>query len=818
MAEVVPPNLTAGSTPLNTIASLRDAVDQLDNHTTTASTTTPTSTISLPTNKHVNNNHVNKSNMDSDFYDFKHAESLEVKPNDAAIATLQSQTVIHETANLSATDTLSPTSTKQRFVSPKDFELLKVIGMGAFGKVLQVRNRHSKQILAMKVISKRLLRRKSGYIENVQAERNILTRIRHPFVVTMHCSFQSKEKLFIIMDFLAGGELFLRIGREGIFLEKTAAFYLAEIILALDHLHSLGILHRDLKPENILLGTDGHVCLTDFGLAKDFSDNGGFQNDDDENRASTICGTQEYMAPEMVARKGYGRAADYWSLGCIAYEMLSGLPPFSSRQGAKELFRKIMSERVKMPAGSTAAACKLLKGLLNRDVQKRWGTAKTTMFEVGGVAGLKQAEFFKDIQWDKLEKKEIDPPAVFAVDGEEDLKHFHDEFTTMNLPRSVLEMSGDNYRPHRINSETFRGFSFIQDDFCLPDREIEELRSYFAHVQEDGESVSECASSKMGDPDAVPVETPTEKKKRPPRKRKKKNKNVNADSAATTPNQSAATTPVPSAATTPAPSRSTSPVPDAKSSDLSTVNLQESKTETPGEEPLVPQVPVVSVTQPKTVTAPPVVAPSVDKAKPPKPAVDSWQNVSTAKKKATAPSKQNKQSQPQQQPNFPGRWATQSNQRAHVQSQGLQSRVGGQPWQQSQHKAIPPPQPQQGQQPSRWPAAANASDWRQHSRASATASGRPAASSQQPGWATSAPPPPPPELEARPSSDWRQHSMSPRLSPRSVKSISTSQSTPAWPSLGGQTSQSVSAVATRVQPKNQTTAKLQGAWASRTKR
>jgi serine/threonine protein kinase len=157
---------------------------------------------------------------------------------------------------------VAPINPKARFVTPKDFELLKVIGMGAFGKVLQVRNKRSKKILAMKVISKRLLRRKAGLIENVQAERNILTKVRHPFVVSMHCSFQTKEKLFIIMDFLAGGELFLRLGREGIFLEKTAAFYLAEILLALDHLHQHGVLHRDLKPENILLGSVSKLQLS----------------------------------------------------------------------------------------------------------------------------------------------------------------------------------------------------------------------------------------------------------------------------------------------------------------------------------------------------------------------------------------------------------------------------------------------------------------------------------------------------------------------------------------------------------------------------
>jgi serine/threonine protein kinase len=259
-------------------------------------------------------------------------------------------------------------STDSRFVTPGDFELLKVIGMGAFGKVLQVRNKQSGQVLAMKIISKRVLKRRSDYVETVHAERNILSRVRHPFNVMMHCSFQTREKLFLIMDFLAGGELFLRLGREGIFMEKDAAFYLGEIILGVDHLHSLGILHRDLKPENILLGIDGHICLTDFGLAKDF---GPDWNDEGGDRASTICGTQEYMAPEMVAQKGYGKAADYWSLGCIAYEMLNGLPPFSSKQGSKELFRKIMSEKVKMPAGSTAPACKLLKGLLNRNPDAR---------------------------------------------------------------------------------------------------------------------------------------------------------------------------------------------------------------------------------------------------------------------------------------------------------------------------------------------------------------------------------------------------------------------------------------------------------------
>eukprot|EP00978_Attheya_sp_CCMP212_P043449 scaffold284285_cov41-Attheya_sp.AAC.1 len=313
----------------------------------------------------------------------------------------------------------------KRYVTPKDFELLKVIGIGAFGKVLQVRNKETKMVLAMKVISKRLLRRKLSYVENVHAERDILTNIDHPFIVRMQCSFQTREKLFIIMDFLAGGELFLRLGREGVFLERTAAFYLGEIILALEHLHSRGILHRDLKPENILLSSDGHLCLTDFGLAKMFD-----ENLSGEDRAKTVCGTQEYMAPEMVARKGYGKAADFWSLGCIAYEMLAGDTPFrvGRNQGSKELFRKIMNDRVRMPDGSSAAACRLLKGLLNRNALARLGASKGTMFQVGGVAELKQIDFFAGLDWGKLELKEIDPPVSLDVDHDEDLRHFHDEY------------------------------------------------------------------------------------------------------------------------------------------------------------------------------------------------------------------------------------------------------------------------------------------------------------------------------------------------------------------------------------------------------
>eukprot|EP00980_Cylindrotheca_fusiformis_P017495 scaffold5490_cov125-Cylindrotheca_fusiformis.AAC.12 len=549
MAQVVAP--FAGTLDAADIVDAVDAVDLVDN---------PIGT----------NNGQTQEKDDADFDAFVQAKTLEgetVADAQAAAAeepvdklVTDSKAGIAPVSNANAPAPVNGDGSKNRktrFVSPKDFELLKVIGMGAFGKVLQVKNKTSGHVLAMKVISKRVLRKKAGYIENIQAERNILTRVNHPFVVKMHCSFQTKEKLFIIMDFLAGGELFLRLGREGIFLEKDAAFYLAEIILSLDHLHQLGILHRDLKPENILLCNDGHICLTDFGLAKDFGPNWNEQ-DAEGDRALTICGTQEYMAPEMVANKGYGKAADYWSLGCIAYEMLNGLPPFSSKQGSKELFRKIMQEKVKMPPGSTSAACKLLKGLLNRNPDARWGCARSTMFEVGGVAALKQADFFSKIDWVKLENKEMEPPYKLAVENESDLRNFHDEFTKMPLPRSVKEMSASDDLPRRIRSNAFRGFSFIQDGFVLPDRDSATLENYWNNeAEEEGESDSDVASSKADVGENVIAEPA--KKKRPPRKRKKKKKPENGETAsvASEPNSEAGdnkparTTNVPEAAPSP---------------------------------------------------------------------------------------------------------------------------------------------------------------------------------------------------------------------------------------------------------------------------
>jgi hypothetical protein len=205
---------------------------------------------------------------------------------------------------------------------------------------------------------------------------------------------------------------------------------------------------------------------------------------------------------------------------------------FLSKQGSKELFRKIMSEKVKMPTGSMAAACKLLKGILNRITDARLGVTRSTMFEVGWVARLKQAAFFAKIDWTKLEQRELEPPCILMVDNKHNLRHFHNEFTSMPLPRSVNFISSLDDPPRRFNSNTFRGFSFIQPHFSLPERNITNIEVYWhSHPEEEGESDSDVASSKCGGKAVLPLEPG--KKKRPPRQRKKKSKDAETASTAT---------------------------------------------------------------------------------------------------------------------------------------------------------------------------------------------------------------------------------------------------------------------------------------------
>lgn len=295
-----------------------------------------------------------------------------------------------------------------------DFEFLTVVGKGSFGKVMQVKLKSTGEIFAMKVLKKKaLIARKQ--VAHTKTERNVLENIQHPFIVSLRFAFQSKTKLYMILDFFNGGELFYHLKNEKRFSEDRARFYAAEIILAFEELHRNNIVYRDLKPENILLDSEGHLRLTDFGLSKD-SISG-------DKLTHTFCGTPEYLAPEILYGKGYSFSVDWWSMGAFLYEMLTGWPPFY-HDNVKVLYDKILNANVKYPSYVSEPAKDVIHKLLQRDISQRLGCGGN------GAAEVKSHPFFESIDWNELLKKKIPPPFIPVVkQGELDTSNIDKEFT-----------------------------------------------------------------------------------------------------------------------------------------------------------------------------------------------------------------------------------------------------------------------------------------------------------------------------------------------------------------------------------------------------
>jgi len=324
------------------------------------------------------------------------------------------------------------------------FRLIRVIGKGSFGKVFLVKERNTHSVYALKVLKKDNIM-KRNQVEHTKTERNVLGYVKHPFIVGMNMAFQSSTKLFFVLDYCAGGELFFHLQKIGKFVESTARFYTAEIVLAISYVHSLGIIYRDLKPENVLLDAQGHIRLTDFGLSKE-----GVTSS--SSGASSFCGTPEYLSPEILDRKGHGFAVDWWSLGALLYEMLTTLPPFYS-ENREELFRNIRSGVLKYPRTLSPAACSLLKGLLTKDPKIRLGSGPTDAEEI------KSHEFFREIDWQKLKARDVKPPWKPQIKNLHDTSQFDREFT--NLPFSSPHSMQRVHLPMASQSDNpFTGFTF----------------------------------------------------------------------------------------------------------------------------------------------------------------------------------------------------------------------------------------------------------------------------------------------------------------------------------------------------------------------
>lgn len=331
---------------------------------------------------------------------------------------------------------------EKQHVKPSDFEFLRTIGKGSFGKVYSARHKKEDTIYAIKVLNKKMILKRNEK-NHIMSERNVLLKnLNHPFLVGLYYSFQTKDKLYFVLDYVNGGELFFHLSKERVFTEPRARFYAAEITSAIGYLHSQGIIYRDLKPENILLDSDGHIILTDFGLCKE-----GLRERETTN---TFCGTPEYLAPEVLRKEAYDRCVDWWCLGAVLFEMLNSLPPFYSRDNA-EMYDNILHKPVRFRANMSSAARNILESLLQKDKRKRLGA-------IDDADEIKRHEFFKPINWQDLEAKSIPPPFNPNVKDNFDMKNIDPEFIRESIPNSVIKSQGMG--ASSLGDNTFQGFSY----------------------------------------------------------------------------------------------------------------------------------------------------------------------------------------------------------------------------------------------------------------------------------------------------------------------------------------------------------------------
>nr|XP_002123049.3 ribosomal protein S6 kinase alpha-5 [Ciona intestinalis] len=330
------------------------------------------------------------------------------------------------------------------------FELLKVLGTGAYGKVFLVRKacgHDMGQLYAMKVLKKASIVTKQKTTEHTMTERQVLEAVRQsPFLVTLHYAFQTNSRLHLILDYVNGGEMFTHLNTREKFTEPEVQLFSAEILLALEHLHKLGIVYRDIKLENILLDSEGHVVLTDFGLSKEFINKG--------DRTFSFCGTIEYMAPEVIRSNGAGHdfAVDFWSLGVLMYELLTGASPFTvegERNSQAEVSRRILYKHPPLPKGLSSAALDVILKLLDKNPKTRLGCGTT------GVKEIKEHPYYKSLDWEKVARKDVPAPFKPVIANDMDTSNFAEEFTLMPVNYSPAPTPATNA------SCPFKGYSFV---------------------------------------------------------------------------------------------------------------------------------------------------------------------------------------------------------------------------------------------------------------------------------------------------------------------------------------------------------------------
>ena len=322
----------------------------------------------------------------------------------------------------------------------EDFKHLKVLGQGSFGKVILVKNENNNKLYAMKILDKSYIVKKNQ-VSHTQTERALLEKLKHPFIVRLNYAFQDSKKLYFLTEFLQGGELFFHLRKNSGYKEKAVRFYMAQILLALEYMHNNNYIYRDLKPENILIDKEGNIKLTDFGLSKILPP--------DENTTYTMCGTAEYLAPEILFGKGYDKTCDWFSFGVVIFEMFCGYHPFKSK--GQKIDPKIYLRKTYIPDKVGKTARDLIEKLFVCNPQKRLGYKSSDE--------VKNHPFFKGIDFDKVLRKEYKPPFIPKLKDDTDLRYFDENFTKLNI-----EHEGNNNEEEEKDEFNFEGFSFQQEE------------------------------------------------------------------------------------------------------------------------------------------------------------------------------------------------------------------------------------------------------------------------------------------------------------------------------------------------------------------
>ncbi|KAI7124100.1 Protein kinase, partial [Hortaea werneckii] len=324
------------------------------------------------------------------------------------------------------------------------FNFLAVLGKGNFGKVMLAETKSSKQLYAIKVLKKEFII-ENDEVESTRSEKRVFlvaNKERHPFLLNLHACFQTETRIYFVMEYIAGGDLMLHIQR-GQFGTKRAQFYAAEVCLALKYFHENGVIYRDLKLDNIMLTLDGHIKIADYGLCKEDMWYG--------STTSTFCGTPEFMAPEILLDKKYGRAVDWWAFGVLIYQMLLQQSPFRG-EDEDEIYDAILADEPLYPIHMPRDSVSILQKLLTREPELRLGSGPTDAQEIMSHA------FFRNINWEDIYYKRVPAPFIPTVKNRADTSNFDSEFTSvtpvLTPVQSVLSQA---------MQEEFRGFSYSAD-------------------------------------------------------------------------------------------------------------------------------------------------------------------------------------------------------------------------------------------------------------------------------------------------------------------------------------------------------------------